>query len=85
MSIIVACTDGSAYASSVYRYSAWVASRLGWRVDVLHVLDHHRERTSRLDMSGTIGVDASAHLTEELVKLEEAAGRVARLEGKERK
>jgi hypothetical protein len=33
-------------------------------------------------MSGSIGIDASAELTEELTKLEEAEGRVARLRGK---
>lgn len=76
------CTDGSTYASSVYQHTAWVAVRLSANIQVLHVLDHHREGASRLDMSGSIDMDAGAHLTEELVKLEEAAGRVARLKGK---
>jgi nucleotide-binding universal stress UspA family protein len=82
MPTILACTDGSTYASSVYQHAAWVAARLSANIEVLHVLDHHRERASRLDMSGSLGIDASAQLTEELVKLEEAAGRVARLNGK---
>lgn len=82
MPTILACTDGSTYASSVYKHSAWAAARLSARVEVLHVLDHHRERASRLDMSGSIGMDASSLLTEELTKLEEAEGRVARLKGK---
>jgi nucleotide-binding universal stress UspA family protein len=82
MPTILACTDGSSYASSVYQHTAWAAARLSAQVEVLHVLDHHRERASRLDMSGSIGIDASAELTEELTKLEEAEGRVARLRGK---
>ena len=82
MPTILACTDGSIYASSVYQHTAWAAARLSARVEVLHVLDHHRERAARLDMSGSIGLDASDQLTEELTKLEEAEGRVARLRGK---
>lgn len=33
-------------------------------------------------LSGAIGIDASAHLTDELKKVEEAQGRVQRLNGK---
>jgi len=51
-------------------------------VKLLHVIDHHRERTPNMDFSGAIGMDASVELTEELTKLEEAEGRVARLKGK---
>ena len=79
---ILACTDGSSYAPSVYRHAAWAAQRLSATVEVLHVLDHHRERAPEVDLSGNIGFDASAHLTEELAKLEEAQGRVQRLRGK---
>lgn len=82
MSAILACTDGSVYAASVYQHSAWAAARLGASVEVLHVIDHHRERAPGVDLSGSIGIDASAHLTEELVNLEETQGRVARLKGK---
>jgi nucleotide-binding universal stress UspA family protein len=82
MPTILACTDGSIYAPSIYQHTAWAATRLAASVEVLHVLDHHRERAPGIDFSGTIGIDASLHLTEELAKLEEAAGRVARLKGK---
>lgn len=81
MSHLIACTDGSTYAPSVYDHSAWAATRAELGVKVLHVLDPHRERAHRSDLSGAIGFDASAELTEELVKLEEAQGRVARLKG----
>ncbi len=82
MSAILACTDGSLYAPSVYQHSAWAADRLSASVEVLHVIDHHRERAPGVDLSGSIGIDASAHLTEALVNLEETQGRVARLKGK---
>lgn len=81
MSHLIACTDGSIYAPSLYAHSAWAATRTGLAVKVLHVLDPHRERAHHSDLSGAIGFDASAELTEELVKLEESQARVARLKG----
>jgi len=82
MPTILTCTDGSTYASSLYQHTVWAAKRLAARVEVLHVLDHHRERAPGVDFSGSIGMDASAHLTEELTRLEETQGRVQRLKGK---
>ena len=82
MSHILSCTDGSLYAPSVYQHSAWAAARMGAGVKVLHVLDPHRELAHGGDLTGAIGFDASAELTEELVRLEENQARVARLKGK---
>jgi nucleotide-binding universal stress UspA family protein len=81
MSHLIACTDGSIYAPSIYAHSAWAATRTELPVKVLHVLDPHRERAHRSDLSGAIGFDASSELTEELVKLEETQARIARLKG----
>jgi nucleotide-binding universal stress UspA family protein len=82
MPIILACTDGSAYAPSVYDHSAWAAKRLGARVHVLHLLDPHRENPAVADYTGTIGLDAQAHLMQELVAAEQARGRAALTKGK---
>jgi nucleotide-binding universal stress UspA family protein len=82
MPTILACTDGSTFASSVYQHAAWAATRLSAGAEILHVINHHREHSPTHDLSGAIGVDATAELTEELTKLEEAQGRVARLKGK---
>jgi len=82
MPIILTCTDGSIYAPSVYLHAAWAARRLSATIEVLHVIDHHREHSPRTDLTGAIGLDATDELTEELTKLEEAQGRVARLKGK---
>ena len=79
---ILSCTDGSLYAPSVYQHSAWAAARMGAGVKVLHVLDPHHEQAHGGDLTGAIGFDASAELTEELVKLEETQARLARLKGK---
>ena len=37
MPAILTCTDGSAYAPSLYQYTAWAAARLAASVEVLHV------------------------------------------------
>jgi len=76
MSKILACTDGSVYAVSVYDHAAWAAERLGASVDVLHVLDHHRETASVSDLSGSIGIDASAELMGRIAEVEAARGKV---------
>lgn len=78
---LISCTDGSGYSSSVYHHSAWAASRMGIGVKILHVLDPHRERAHGSDLSGAIGFNASAELTEKLVQFEETEARIARLKG----
>jgi len=82
MPVILTCTDGSLYAPSIYQHAAWAAERLSGSIEILHAIDHHREHSPITDISGAIGFNATAELTEELVKLEEAQGRVARLKGK---
>jgi nucleotide-binding universal stress UspA family protein len=80
MPTILACTDGSLYAPSVYRHAAWAASRHGAALHVLHVIERH-EHPSGADLSGSIGFDANAELLAELAKLDESHARVARLRG----
>lgn len=82
MPAILACTDGSTFAPSVYQHAAWAARRLTTGVEILHVINHHREHSSTHDWTGAIGMDAAAELTTELASLEETEGRVARLKGK---
>jgi nucleotide-binding universal stress UspA family protein len=82
MPSILACTDGSTFAPSVYQHAAWAAHRLTTGVEILHVINHHREHSQTHDLTGAIGVDAAAELTEELAQLEAAQGRVARLKGR---
>lgn len=76
MPTLLSCTDGSLYARSVYDLTAWAAARLGAEVHVLHMLEHP-ETAAPHDISGAIGVDASAELLTELVALAENQGRVA--------
>jgi len=81
MPSILACTDGSLYSPSVYQHAAWAATRLDGRVQVLHLIERPENPGGR-DLSGSIGFDASAGLLEELIRLDEAHARVARLKGR---
>ena len=81
MSTILVCTDGSQYAASIFQHAAWVAEKSAAGVHVLHVIE--REETHKpADLTGSLGFDAGSELMEELVKLDEAHSRVARLRGK---
>lgn len=81
MNTILACTDGSLYAPSIYQHADWAAARLDAAVHVLHVIERE-ETPATHDLSGNIGFSASDELLEELTRLDEAHSRVARLRGK---
>lgn len=74
---ILACTDGSVYADSVYDHAAWAAGQLNTGLHVLHMLPPLDSAAMLKNFSGSIGLDARGILKEELVNLEEAYGRVA--------
>lgn len=78
---ILACTDGSIYAPSVYKHAAWAAERLEAAVHVLHMLNPHHENPVKTDLSGSIGFNARKHLLEEIVELEAAQAKLAAKRG----
>lgn len=82
MKKILSCTDGSVYAASVADHTAWAALRSGASVEILHMLDPHRERAESVDISGAMGPDTGADLLEELATLEQRKNRIAREQGK---
>ncbi|MGV3772335.1 MAG: universal stress protein [Verrucomicrobiales bacterium] len=82
MKTILTCTDGSSYSPEIYKHAAWAAKRLHAPIELLHVVEHHREHAEVVDLSGAIGMDASEDLTEELTRLEEIESRSARIKGK---
>ncbi|MEO0452710.1 MAG: universal stress protein [Verrucomicrobiota bacterium] len=81
MNPILSCTDGSVYADSVYHYTAWAAKNLTSPVEVIHMLDPHRERAEIKDLSGNFSPGMKEQLLDELVSLEESKNRVARIKG----
>ncbi len=78
---ILACTDGSIYASSVYNHTAWAAAKMSASVHVLHMLNPHHEDPVKTDTSGRIGLGVKRALLEEIVELEAARAKLARKRG----
>ena len=70
MRTILLCSDGSAFAQSIYQYGAWFARQFQARAQVLYVTDIRQKAVSTGNLSGSIGLGASDHLLDELVTLE---------------
>ena len=78
MKKILLCSDGSTFAENTYRYGAWFANRLkAESVDVLCVTDtRSQQATSKQNLSGSIGINASEHLLDRLVELEHEKAKI---------
>lgn len=70
MKRILLCTDGSAFAQSIYRYGAWVSAQFSASVDVLYVTDARGQSTANNNLSGSIGLGAAESLLKQLVEVE---------------
>ncbi len=79
---IIACIDASQYATSVVDHAAWAARPLGAEVEILHVIQRKDSVSARNDLSGAVGLGAKSGLLEELTRIDEAQGRLAREQGK---
>lgn len=66
---IVALVDGSTYSASVCDHAAWIASRTGAPVELIHVLGR-REASDTHDHSGAIALGARTALMEQLAELD---------------
>ncbi|WP_103258877.1 universal stress protein [Tabrizicola aquatica] len=66
---IVALVDGSVYSASVCDHAAWIASRTGAPVELLHVLGRD-EASDTHDHSGAIRLGARTALLKELAELD---------------
>lgn len=66
---IVALVDGSIYSASVCEHAAWIASRTGAPVELIHVLGR-REASDTHDHSGAIALGARTALMEQLADLD---------------
>jgi nucleotide-binding universal stress UspA family protein len=66
---IIALVDGSIYAASVCDHAAWIATRTGAPVELIHVLGR-REAPQTRDLSGSIRLGARTALLEELSELD---------------
>lgn len=66
---IIALVDGSIYSESVCAHAAWLASRAGAPVELLHILGR-RDAPESKDLSGSIRLGARSKLLEELAELD---------------
>ena len=66
---IIALVDGSIYAASVCEHAAWIASRTGSPVELVHVLGR-REAAPTDDHSGAIALGARTTLLTQLAELD---------------
>jgi nucleotide-binding universal stress UspA family protein len=82
MNHIIGCLDGSLYTQSVCDHALWLAQRLGSGIELLHVLDHHREHASVANYSGAIGFKSNEALMEQLTEVEEAQAKVGLAKGR---
>ena len=72
---IVALVDGSIYSASVCEHAAWVATKTGAPLELVHVLAP-REAPERQDLSGSIRLGARSALLEELAELDAQRARL---------
>ncbi|GER02238.1 universal stress protein UspA [Iodidimonas gelatinilytica] len=79
---IIACTDGSGYATSVYDHAAWASRRIEAGVEALHVLDQKRPASGSVDFSGAMRVDEREDLLTHLADLDAAQAKVAQIQGR---
>ncbi|MGQ7793820.1 universal stress protein [Faunimonas sp. B44] len=73
---MIALIDGSIYSESVCNHAAWIASRTGLAVELMHVLGR-RETASGDDLSGSIALGARSALLQELTALDERRAKLA--------
>ena len=82
MTRILAFIDGSAYSASVCDHAAWVATREGAGVDLVHVLGRRDAAGEPANLSGNIGLGARTALLEELADLDARNAQVAQKRGR---
>lgn len=67
-----ACLDNSPLAPIVSDMGAWAARQLELPLELIHAIKKHIEAADPSDHSGTIGIDATSHLLEELAEQDTA-------------
>ena len=79
---LIAMIDGSIYSRSVCDHAAWIASRTGSAVELLHVLGRRETASVPADLSGSIALGARSSLLEELTAHDEQRAKLAQKRGR---
>ena len=82
MKTLLVCTDGSAYAPSLYDHALWSARRLGAALHVVHLVEPAPLLPLTSDYAGVMGADAHLQLSSELLELEKNRARLAEKRGR---
>ncbi len=78
---IIALVDGSVYSASVCHHAAWIASRIGAPVELIHALGR-REAPDTHDHSGAIALGARTALLQELSEVDALRSKLIRRRGR---
>jgi nucleotide-binding universal stress UspA family protein len=66
---IIALIDGSIYSESVCEHAAWISTRTGAAVELIHILGR-RDAPETRDLSGSIRLGARSKLLEDLAEID---------------
>ena len=77
---LVALVDGSDYSRSVCEHAAWLATRSGRSVELLHVIG--RRSPAAADLSGALALGARSALLEELAELDARMSKLGQARGR---
>lgn len=80
MPMVLACIDGSTYSTAVCDYAAWISTRTGAPLKLLHNIE--QRDTPPADLSGAIGLGSQEHLLNDLIELEQQRNKLELERGK---
>ncbi len=79
---IIAVIDGSSYSASVCEHAAWVATRAGAGIEIIHILTRRDPASDPSNLSGSIGLGARSALLSELAELDAQQAKLAQKRGR---
>lgn len=82
MTHIIALIDGSTHAKSVCDHAAWVASKTGASVELLHVLGRRDTASQPANLSGNLTLGARSDLLEKLAQHDAERAKLAKERGR---
>jgi nucleotide-binding universal stress UspA family protein len=82
MTRLIALIDGSIYAQSVCDHAAWVASKTGASVELLHVLGRRDTASAPANLSGNLTFGARSDLLEKLASHDAERAKLAKERGR---
>ncbi|MBO0661859.1 universal stress protein [Jiella sp. MQZ9-1] len=82
MTKIMACVDGSIYATSVTDHAVWAARRLKAPVEVVHAIGRREAAGGIFDLSGNLDLGERSTLMNELAELDEKRSKIALKRGR---